>query len=209
MEILETLGIALGLASLAGINLYLTVLVTGLAVRLDWISLAARYAELEILGNWWIIGVAGAFFVVEFFADKVPWLDSAWDSMHTVIRPAGGILLALAALGELDPVVSVVAALLFGGVSLVTHSAKAGARLLINTSPEPVTNTAASVAEDGIVLGGLALLGVSPTVAFFVFLVLSFLAGMLAVKTWKLLWRGMGMIREKFRRRREPAVIDG
>ncbi|NIP95392.1 MAG: DUF4126 domain-containing protein, partial [Akkermansiaceae bacterium] len=173
-------------------NLYLTVLVTGLAVRLDWISLAARYAELEILGNWWIIGVAGAFFVVEFFADKVPWLDSAWDSMHTVIRPAGGILLALAALGELDPVVSVVAALLFGGVSLVTHSAKAGARLLINTSPEPVTNTAASVAEDGIVLGGLALLGVSPTVAFFVFLVLSFLAGMLAVKTWKLLWRGMG-----------------
>lgn len=204
MDILEALGIALGLASLAGVNLYLTVLVTGLAVRFDWVSLAARYSELEILGSWWIIGIAGVLFVVEFFADKIPWLDSAWDSIHTVIRPVGGILLALAALGQLDPVASVVAALLSGGVSLATHSAKAGTRLLINTSPEPVTNTAASVMEDGLVLGGLALLGISPVVAFFVFAVFAILAGMVALKTWKTMWRGMGGIRARFRKRPVP-----
>ena len=149
VEILEQLGIALGLASLAGINLYLTVLVTGLAIRFEWVSLAAQHESLAILGNEWIIGVAGVLFLVEFFADKIPWVDSAWDSVHTVVRPAGGILLALAALGELDPVVSVIAALLFGTVSLTTHAAKAGGRVLVNLSPEPVSNSATSLAEDG------------------------------------------------------------
>ena len=141
----------MGLASLAGINLYLTVLVTGLAIRFEWVSLAAQHESLAILGNEWIIGVAGVLFLVEFFADKIPWVDSAWDSVHTVVRPAGGILLALAALGELDPVVSVIAALLFGTVSLTTHAAKAGGRVLVNLSPEPVSNSATSLAEDGLV----------------------------------------------------------
>jgi hypothetical protein len=149
-----------------------------------------QYESLSVLGNWWIIGTAGTLFLIEFFADKIPWVDSTWDSIHTVVRPVGGILLALGALGELDPAMSVVAALLAGGTSLATHTAKAGGRLLINLSPEPVSNIAASVGEDGLVLGGFTLAALAPTVAFFAFLVLVILAVVIIVKTWSILRAG-------------------
>jgi len=170
METLSLLGIALGFATLSGINLYLTTFLTGLAIRFNWINLAAKYESLAILENPWIIGVAGVLFFIEFFADKIPWVDSSWDAIHTFIRPVGGALLALTALGEMDPAVSVIAALLGGGTSLVTHATKAGGRLLINMSPEPISNSVASIGEDGLVLGGLGLMAVAPAVAFFVFL---------------------------------------
>ena len=144
MEILEQLGVALGFATLAGINLYLTTFVAGLAIRFDWLSLASQYEQLAVLADPWVIGVSGVFFAIEFFADKIPWVDSTWDVLHTVIRPVGGILLGLAALGELSPAVSVVAGLLAGGTTLTTHFAKAGGRLFLNLSPEPVSNIAAS-----------------------------------------------------------------
>lgn len=205
MEILEQLGLALGFATLSGLNLYLTVLVAGLAVRFEWVTLADKYEQLAVLGDWWVIGVAGALFLVEFFADKVPWIDSTWDSVHTVVRPAGGILLALAALGELDPAVSVVAGLLAGGATLATHAAKAGSRLFINLSPEPASNVAASTAEDGLVLGGLGLMAVSPVAAFFVFLALVVVAVMVATKCWGTIRRGAGALHRRLFRRTSSA----
>jgi hypothetical protein len=185
MTLLDQLGVAFGLATLAGVNLYLTVLVTGLAVRFQWIELSGSYEQLAVLGNPWIIGLAAALFLIEFFADKIPMVDSAWDSIHTLIRPAGGILLALTALGGMDPVVLVIAALLAGAASLSTHGAKAGARAVVNLSPEPVSNSIASVTEDGLVLGGLALTALFPTIALFVFIGLVALCAAFSVFLWK------------------------
>ena len=188
MEIIEQLGIALGLASLAGVNLYLTVLIAGLAIRFDWVQLSGAYAPLEALGHPWVLAVAGLFFVLEFFADKVPWVDSLWDSVHTVIRPVGATLLALQALGEMPPHLEVVAALAASGAALTMHSAKAGSRLLINHSPEPFTNVSMSLAEDVGVAGGMALVLMKPVIAFGVFL------GILVV-LWLLFPRLLRLIR--------------
>src|SRR5205809_6995152 len=155
MEKLDLLAVALGLAALAGINLYLTVFVTGLAIHFHWIALATQYQSVEILGNPWIITVAGIRYFLEFFADKIPWIDSAWDAVHTVIRPIGGALLAIQVLGHPSPALTVIVALLAGGTSLVTHTAKAATRLTSNTSPEPFSNIALSFGEDAAVLGVL------------------------------------------------------
>ncbi len=200
MEILEQLGLALGLASLAGVNLYLTVLIAGLAIRFDWLHLAATHQSLEVLGHPWVLAVAGVFFVMEFIADKVPWVDSLWDSVHTVIRPVGGTLLALQVLGEMPPFAEVAAALVAGGAALTTHSAKAGSRLLINHSPEPFTNASMSLAENVGVTGGMALVLLSPVVAFAVFalilillwLVLPGLARIIRSTLW-LVWNKVRM----------------
>lgn len=185
MTLLDQLGVALGLATLAGVNLYLTVLVAGLAVRFHWIDLSGAYEQLAVLGNPWIIGVSAVLFAIEFFADKVPMLDSLWDSLHTLIRPAGGAALALTALGKMDPVVLTLAALLAGTASLSTHGAKAGVRAVVNLSPEPVSNSVASVTEDGLVLGGLALIGLFPTIALFVFIGIVILCAAGAICLWK------------------------
>src|SRR4051795_13627735 len=142
MEQLNLLAVALGLAALAGINLYLTVFATGLAIHFHWITLSAQYQSLEILGNPWIITVAGILYSLEFFADKIPWVDSLWDAIHTVIRPIGGAFLAIRVLGTPDPVFDVVIVLLAGGVTFATHAAKAGTRLVVNHSPEPFSNIA-------------------------------------------------------------------
>ncbi len=170
METLSILGIALGFATLSGINLYLTTFVGSLAIHLNLLDLAEQYDNLAILDNPWIIGISGTLFTIEFFADKIPWLDSIWDAIHTFIRPIGGAVLGLTALGELDPTLSIVACLLFGSTTLATHAAKAGTRLLINTSPEPFTNSIASVSEDALVLGGLGIMAHAPIIAFFLFL---------------------------------------
>src|SRR5215471_14975067 len=140
MERLDLLSVALGLAALAGVNLYLTVFATGLAIHFHWIALAPQYQSLEILGNPWIITVAGILYVLEFFADKIPWVDSIWDAVHTVIRPIGGAFLAFQVLGHPDPVFGVIVGLLAGGTTLVAHTAKATTRLTANTSPEPFSN---------------------------------------------------------------------
>jgi hypothetical protein len=165
METLELLGVALGLASLAGINLYLTVFVSGLAIQQGWITLQPQYEQLAVLGDPLIVGVAGTLFVIEFFADKVPWVDSLWDSVHTFIRPIGGAMLAVTALGDASPVYDVLVGLVAGGVALTTHGAKAGTRLLVNASPEPFSNIGVSLAEDATVLAGLALVHTHPVVA--------------------------------------------
>lgn len=162
MEVLKLLGVALGLASLAGINLYLTVFVTGLAIRMDWVLLPPALHDLTVLSDPVIIGVAGFLYIIEFFADKIPWVDTAWDAVHTFIRPVGAAALAVAALGETSPVFQIVAALVAGGMALTSHVAKAGTRLVANTSPEPVSNIGLSLVEDGVVFAGLGLLVWNP-----------------------------------------------
>ncbi len=170
MEKLDLLAVALGLAALAGINLYLTVFVSGLAIHFHWITLAPQYQSLEVLGNPWIITVAGILYFLEFFADKIPWIDSAWDVVHTVIRPIGGALLAIQVLGHPSPAFTVVVALLAGGTTLVAHTAKAATRLASNTSPEPFSNISLSLGEDAAVLGGLALMHFNPLLALLILL---------------------------------------
>ncbi|MEJ6571654.1 MAG: DUF4126 domain-containing protein [Akkermansiaceae bacterium] len=206
MDTLSLLGVALGFATLSGINLYLTTFMAGLAVRFNWVDLADKYESLAILANPWIIGIAGVLFLIEFFADKIPWIDSSWDAIHTFIRPIGGTLLALAALGEMDPAVSVVAALLSGSTTLLTHATKSGSRLLINMSPEPVSNAVASLGEDGLVLGGLGLMAFAPVVSFFVFLVVVIIAIWLSRKTWGVIRRGYSALRNR-KNKEEPSEL--
>ncbi len=172
MQTLQHLGLALGLASLAGVNLYLTTLIAGLMVRFNLLHLADQYQDLAVLGHPGVLAVAGGLYLVEFFADKTPWLDSLWDAVHTLVRPVGGTLLALQAVGDMPPHVQVIAGLLAGGAALTTHSAKASTRLLANHSPEPVSNVVLSVTEDVGVTVGSVLAIVFPIAAFFFFAVL-------------------------------------
>lgn len=171
MERLDLLAVALGLAALAGVNLYLTVFASGLAIHFHWITLAPQYQSLEVLGNPWIISIAGVLYFLEFFADKIPWIDSIWDVVHTVIRPIGGALLAIQVLGHPSPALTVIVALLAGGTSLIAHTAKAATRLSSNASPEPFSNIGLSLGEDAAVLGGLALVHFNPLLALMVFVI--------------------------------------
>jgi Domain of unknown function (DUF4126) len=169
MERLNLLSVALGLACLAGINLYLTVFVSGLAIHFHWITLGPPYQSLQVLGEPAIIIISGILYFLEFFADKIPWVDSAWDAVHTVIRPIGGALLAIQVLGHPSPAFTVIVALLAGGTSLITHTAKSATRLTSNTSPEPFSNIALSFGEDLAVFGGLALIHYNPLLALSLF----------------------------------------
>ena len=171
MPKLDLLSVALGLAALAGVNLYLTVFATGLAIHFHWITLAPQYQSLEILGNPWIITIAGILYFLEFFADKIPWFDSAWDAVHTFIRPIGGALLAIQVLGHPSPALTIIVALLAGGTSLIAHTAKAATRLASNTSPEPFSNIGLSLGEVAAVLGGLALVHFNPVLALIIFVI--------------------------------------
>lgn len=171
VERLDLLAVALGLAAMAGLNLYLTVFATGLAIHFHWINLASQYQSLEVLGNPWIITIAGVLYFLEFFADKIPWIDSIWDAVHTIIRPIGGALLAIQVLGHPSPAFTVMVALLAGGTTLIAHTAKAATRLASNASPEPFSNIGLSLGEDAAVLGGLALVHFNPLLALIVFVI--------------------------------------
>jgi len=147
-EVLPPLGLLFGSAVASGLRLYATVAVLGFLGRTGVIALPGGLAALQ---NPWVIGVAAALYLVEFLADKVPVVDSVWDAVHSFVRPPAAALLAWAALAGVPAQWRVIAALLCGGVALSTHGVKAGARAAINTSPEPVTNWAASFAEEGLV----------------------------------------------------------
>ncbi|MDB6154903.1 MAG: hypothetical protein JWL90_3356 [Chthoniobacteraceae bacterium] len=199
MEPLQTLGIALGLATLAGLNLYLTVFVTGLAIQQQWIDVSTSHPDLVILGHPAIVAIAGTLYVIEFFADKVPWVDSLWDVVHTIIRPVGGALLAIRVLGKPDPVFDVIVGLLGGSVTMLVHTVKSGTRLVVNHSPEPFSNIAVSLTEDVAVLGGLALIKTDPTLAFVVFGIVLLLMVYFGPKIYRaarvqiwLLWKKIG-----------------
>lgn len=155
MNPLAVLGSVSGLAFLSGIRLYSTVLVVGLGIRLGYLHLPERLSTLNVLATTPVLIIAGTAYVAEFVADKVPWFDSLWDTVHTVIRPLGAAVLVATALGDVDPVVRVGAVLLSGAIALTSHSAKAGTRLLANHSPEPFSNIGLSLGEDALVVGGV------------------------------------------------------
>lgn len=176
MGIVELLGMAASVSLLSGWRLYLTVFATGLAMQSGYVDLPENLAVLDALGSWWVIAIAGVGAVAEFFADKVAWLDSIWDGLHTLIRPLGGALLALAVVDSGDPTWQVIAFLLGGGAAFAGHATKATARAAVNTSPEPVSNVVMSTGEDVVTVGLLALVFANPVVAAIVAVILLVLA---------------------------------
>jgi hypothetical protein len=149
VELLLTLGRTLGFSLAAGVNLYATVAILGLATRYRWIELPPQFSVFD---NDVVIGVALVLYVVEFVADKVPWLDTLWDAVHTAIRPLGGALVAVSTLGDASPAVQGVVAVLGGAAAAGTHVTKAGTRVIVNASPEPFSNWFLSLAGDAFVL---------------------------------------------------------
>jgi hypothetical protein len=145
MNFISTLAVSMGAAWVSGINLYATVATLGLLGRFAHLKLPS---DLDVVTNWWVIGVALFLFVIEFIADKIQLVDSVWDIIHTFIRIPAGAVLAATAFGDFDRRVQVIALLLGGGLALSSHGTKAAARALINTSPEPVSNIVVSLSED-------------------------------------------------------------
>lgn len=148
MGVAEILGLAASVSLLAGWRLYLAIIATGLAMRLGALPLPEHLAALDVLASPWVLGAAGLAAAAEFLADKVAWFDSVWDAVHTVVRPLGGAMLALAIVDPGDPAVQAVAFILGGGAALAAHGGKAGVRAAVNTSPEPFSNVVVSTAED-------------------------------------------------------------
>ena len=172
MDNIGLLGSVLGLGFLAGIRLYATVLVVGLAVRFHLLHLKGGMEGLNVLADWRVLAIARIAFLAEFFADKIPYLDSAWDAVHTLIRPVGAAVLAATALGDMDPAIRTGVAILAGGVALTSHSGKAATRALANHSPEPFSNMGLSFIEDAIVPAGVWLATAHPVFTLCVVIVL-------------------------------------
>src|SRR6266852_3477127 len=170
MNLIGTIAMAMGSSWVSGIRLYAAVATLGLLGRFGHLRLPG---ELEVLTNWWIIGIAAGLFVIEFFADKIPYLDSTWDVIHTFIRIPAGAVLAAAAFGDFDRKVQVVAFLVGGGLALSAHGTKATARAAVNLSPEPVSNIVFSLVEDVVAIGSIVLAVFVPVIL--IFLVLLFL----------------------------------
>lgn len=168
MDMISLIGTAASLSLLSGWRVYLCVLATGIAMQFGWIALPEHLKALQVLSSPWVIGAAGIGVIAEFLADKVAWIDSLWDAVHTAIRPVGGALLALAVVDANDPTWQVVSLLLGGGAALMGHAAKAGSRAVVNASPEPFSNVVVSTGEDvtatGLVVAALA----SPVLAIIV-----------------------------------------
>jgi hypothetical protein len=174
MEWFSPLSLALGSAWTSGINLYATVSVLGLLQRFTSIELPGG---LDVLDNWWIIGIAGGLYIIEFVADKVPYIDSVWDVIHTFVRVPAGAIIAYSATTDMDAAIVVAATLLGGGLALSSHGTKAAVRGIANMSPEPVSNWALSIGEDILAFTGTLLAVLAPIIVaiFLVLFGLSFL----------------------------------
>jgi hypothetical protein len=177
----ELVGMAASASLLAGWRLYLTLFVVGLAMRWGWIDLPDQLGGLDILANGWVLGAAGAGALAEFLADKVMWIDSLWDGVHTLLRPIGGALLSLAVIDPAEPLGQAVTLGLGGGAAFLTHAAKAATRLAVNASPEPVSNVILSTGEDVATVSLLALAFAYPVTAAAIAL------GLTALMVWLLL----------------------
>jgi hypothetical protein len=165
MNLISTIAIAMGSAWVSGINLYACVATLGLLSRFAHLKLPG---ELEVVTNGWVIGVALGLYVIEFVADKVPWVDSTWDVIHTFIRIPAGAVLAAAAFGDFDRSIQVIALLLGGGLALSSHGTKAATRAVLNTLPEPVTNAVVSVAEDVLAIASVVAAVFFPVLLFII-----------------------------------------
>jgi hypothetical protein len=204
MQQIATLGSLLGLAFISGIRLYSTVLAVGLGIRFGFVQVPASLSHLEVLASTPILLIAAVIYAIEFFADKIPWIDSMWDVVHTFIRPIGAAVLGAVAIGTVDPVVQFGAFLLCGGVALASHSAKAGTRLAANHSPEPVSNIGLSLLEDGLVFGGSWLIFSYPLVALGIVVVLVLIIIWLIPKLLRVFRRNFARATSVFRRSSIP-----
>lgn len=186
MEQLQLLASTLGLSVLAGIRLYATVLGMGLIVRFGWLQLPPALESLNVLADTRVLVASGLFVIIEFLADKVPWIDSAWDSFHTFIRPIGAVLLTGVLGSQLDPAWQMLLMILGGTVALSSHGAKSATRLAVNHSPEPVSNIALSLAEDAILPLGIWLTVNHPLIMGSIVLVFLALLIWLGPKVWRM-----------------------
>jgi hypothetical protein len=193
MDILVTLGRTLGFSMAAGVNLYATVGILGLASRYGWVALPEQF---KVFDHDLVIYSALALFVIEFVADKIPWVDTLWDGVHTAIRPLGGALIAVSTLGDASPAMQGMVALLGGGLAASSHFTKAGARVTVNASPEPFSNWMLSLTEDVFVFALAALALKFPLLALAVVVV----AFVMCVATIAFVVRSL---RRRFGRRRE------
>jgi len=196
MGTIEALSLAMGTAWTSGINLYATVAALGIARQLELIQLPQN---LEVLGHPAVIAVACIMYVIEFFADKVPYVDSGWDVLHTFIRVPAGAILAARSLGDMNPALELAALLAGGSIALTAHGMKATTRLAINASPEPFSNWAASVAEDVAVLGSVWLMFNHPIIMLIFVAIFVALCIWLVPKIFRLAKRGFIALRDKLR----------
>jgi len=183
-QIVNIISLTMGAAWASGINLYATILVLGLLGITENIVLPAN---LQVLMNPLVIGAAGVMYVVEFIADKMPGVDTGWDSFHTFIRIPAGALMAAGAVGDVNPAMALAVGILGGGLAAGAHATKAGSRVIINTSPEPFSNWTASVVEDILVIGGLW------TALNYPWLFIALMIVFILLMIWLLpkLWRGI------------------
>ena len=192
MNPLATLGLGMGSAWLSGFNLYATVATLGLLSRFHLVNLPG---ELDYLGNWWVIGVAGVLYVIEFFADKIPIVDSVWDAIHTFIRVPAGAVLAASAFAHFNPGVRIAALLAGGTLALGSHATKASVRMSANASPEPISNIFLSTIEDVFTIGLAALAAFHPVAILVVVLVFVILLIWLGPKVFRAIRRMLSQTR--------------
>jgi hypothetical protein len=196
MGTIELLSLAMGTAWTSGINLYATVAALGIARQMELIQLPQN---LEVLAHPAVIAIACIMYFIEFFADKVPYLDSGWDALHTFIRVPAGAILAARALGDMNPALELAAMLAGGSIALAAHGAKATTRLAINASPEPFTNWTASVTEDVAVLGGIWMIFNHPIVMIVLVVAFIGLGVWIVPKIIRMAKRGFQALRDRMR----------
>ena len=202
MNVIEILGLGFGAAWTSGINLYATVAVLGLLQHYGLVRHLP--GGLDTLDNWWIIGVALALYCVEFVADKVPYVDTIWDAVHTFIRVPAGAIIAISAASDLNPALRVVALLVGGGLALSTHGTKATVRAAANVSPEPFTNWALSLVEDVFAIGAAILAVLHPVVILVVIAIFLLILVWILPKVVRRLRRMTASARAFFRGQRQP-----
>jgi len=188
MSAVELIALASTVSLLAGWRLYLVTFATGLAMKFGWLALPDQLGGLDVLANNWVIGIAALGALAEFFADKIAWVDSAWDTIHSLIRPIGGALLSMAIIDGSDPAWQVASFLLGGGAALLAHAGKAGARTIVNASPEPFSNIAVSATED-VATGGLFALAIANPVAA------ALIAAILVLLSLWLVWKARRLLK--------------
>lgn len=187
MEMLSLLGSTMGLGFVSGLNLYAAVLSVGLGIRLGLIQPYPGISHLEVLTSPYVLAIAGVLYLVEFFADKIPWVDSVWDTFHTLIRPIGAAAISATAIGSVDPATKTMVILLSGGVAFSGHSTKAGTRVAVNHSPEPFSNSVLSLFEDGVAIAGTWLAVTHPIIMLGIVTVFLILFAWLSPKLFRLL----------------------
>ena len=204
MEMTAGIALAAGAAWASGINVYAVILVLGLMGSIGYMSLPP---DLEIMMHPLIIAAAGLMYCVEFFTDKMPGVDTGWDTIHTFIRIPAGAVVAAAALGEMEPAVQVAAFIVGGGLAASSHAVKAGTRVLLNASPEPITNWTASVTEDLVVVGGLWVALNHPAIFLIALTLIIGLTLWLLPKLWRAIKQLGRSVRAFFSRSTEPPSL--